>query len=495
MTLCRKCGKEIPDGSELCEDCQLSEAANDESYLDELMQSMEAELGALEEPVTKQSEAEPAAQEPEPVEPAVEEPDGAEAGDDLNQLLDLLSKDYDDYDEIQEAEIPAEEIALEEPDESPAEASLFSDDDEAGGLFADDLDSVSVDDIFGDALSAVDYSASEQAAPDEVLDEFILPEEAEENASEGFDDLALDPLALNEGEVSELEGGLEEVTAADSAQAEAADKKESIWKRVFGNIITEQTAEEEARDREQEQADAEEKKRAREEKKQQVAAAKAEKAEKAQAEKERRAAERAERAAVRDAEKEEKKRLKLEMEANEVVGRINPVGAAIVMVFFGLLCVLVILGSRSFSYTSSVKGAETSFEERDYKSAYEALAGVEVSESSQEMKDKIRICMQLQRELDAYSNYYEMKLYLEALDSLMKGIRSYDANRGRAEEYDILGQYNELEVKLAKQLYDEFGVSESQARSINSSETQEEYTSRLENIIAQWEQRNKEDER
>lgn len=482
MTLCRKCGKEIPDGMDLCEECRLFEVENDESYLDELMQSMEAELGALEEPVAKQSEEEPEKQElpeEEPLagEPAVEEPEEPEPGDDLNELLDLLSMDYDSYDEKQEDEMPAEEIVMEEPDESPAEASLFSDDDE-GSLFADDSDPVSVDDIFGDALSAVDYREAEQ---EEALDELILPEETEENSSQDFADLALDPLTLDE--------------SADSVQTEAVDKKESIWKRLFGNIITEHTADEEAQDREQEQAAAEEKARTREEKKQQMAAKKAEKAEKAKAARDRKAAERAERAAVRNAEKEEKARLKLEMEANEVVGRINPAGAAIVMVFFGLLCVLVILGSRSFSYTSSVKGAEASFEERDYKSAYESLAGVEVSESSQEMKDKIRICMQLQRELDAYRNYYEMRLYLEALDSLMKGIRSYDANRGKAEEYDISGQFHELERELAKQLYDEFGVSESQARSIISSETQEEYTSRLQQIIAQWEQRNREDER
>ena len=52
------------------------------------------------------------------------------------------------------------------------------------------------------------------------------------------------------------------------------------------------------------------------------------------------------RKAAKAAEKEEKKRLKAEQEANEVVGRINPVGAAIVMVFFGLLCVAVVFGSR-----------------------------------------------------------------------------------------------------------------------------------------------------
>lgn len=38
-----------------------------------------------------------------------------------------------------------------------------------------------------------------------------------------------------------------------------------------------------------------------------------------------------------------------------MVGRINPVGAAIVMVFFGLLCVAVVFGSQALSYTTSVK--------------------------------------------------------------------------------------------------------------------------------------------
>lgn len=271
--------------------------------------------------------------------------------------------------------------------------------------------------------------------------------------------------------------------------------KNSFWKRIFGNIITEQTAEEEAKEREEERAAAEQKAQVREEKKQQLDAEKAEKAEQVQADKEKKAAEKAEKAAVKEAKKEEKKRLKAEMEANEVVGKINPAGASIVMVFFGILCVLVILGTQSLSYTSSVRNAESSLKERKYRDAYESLAGVDVSEATQETKDKIRICMQLQRGLDGFENYYEMKMYLESLDSLMKGIRSYDDNKEKAEEYDILPQYNELEAKLAKQLYDEFGVSESQARSINGTETQEEYTSRLQNIIAQWELRNKEDEK
>lgn len=545
MTLCRICGKEIPDGEELCQECQNAEQNLSDEYLDELMQSMEndlKEVGIEEEPVAETPilEEEPVAETPAPEEEPVvetpnmeeepvvetpileeepvmetpileeanvgeeetvsEEPSDGEA--DINELLSLLSQDYEDIEDIEDEPEPVEAVEevteQEKKDETPIEASLFSEEDD-GNIFADDA--LSVDDIFDDALSAVDFSEAEQE--EDSFEEFVSPEatgetEQNENALEG---LMLDSLALDESGAIDLDEGNEESPILATAPKQEKKKKtkanDSIWKRVFGNIITEQTAEEEAKEREAERASEEEKAAAKEEKKKQAAALKAEKAEQAQAEKERKAAEKAEQAAVKAAAKEEKKRLKAEAMANEVVGKINPLGASIVMVFFGLLCVATIVGSQVLSHFSSVRGAEKSFEKRDYKEAYESLAGVKVDEDSDnfETKDKIRICMQLQHQLDAYENYYEMKMYLEALDSLMKGIRSYDMNRSKAERYDVVSQYNELEVKLAEQLYQEFGVSESQARSINSIEGQVEYTSRLETIIEQWEQRNKEDEK
>ena len=56
MTICRKCGKEIPDGEELCEDCKSQASNSGESYLDELMKSMEIpEMDMAEpEPVKEQ---------------------------------------------------------------------------------------------------------------------------------------------------------------------------------------------------------------------------------------------------------------------------------------------------------------------------------------------------------------------------------------------------------------------------------------------------------
>lgn len=491
MTLCRKCGKEIPDGEELCEDCKNKESQMDEAYLEELMQNMSDE------------EKEPEnAGEPAPVmDEQVEEKPAEEASDgeaDVNDLLALLSQDYEDYDESDSAVQPEEEVQTAEPmDESPAETSLFREDDEKS-VFADDANALSVDDVYDDALSAVDYSEADEAPEFPEIEEEFVPQ-MDEDAGDDFGDLALDPLVLDDSEAAGVSG--EPLVVSDDTEADVQDikqekeKKDGFFKRIFGNIITEQSAEEEAKEREKEQADAEEKKAAKEEKKQQTAEEKAAKAEQAKEEKEKKAAAKAEQAAAKAAEKEEKKRLRAEQEANEVVGRINPVGAAIVMVFFGLLCVAVVFGSQALSYTTSVKSAESSFEQRDYKNAYDSLAGVSVSDSSKELKQKVRMCMQLQREYDAYQNYYKMKMYLESLDSLIGGIRLYDANKAKAEQYDMLRQYNELESKLANQLYNEFGVSESQARNIIASETQKEYTDRLQAILLQWQKRNEADER
>ena len=269
----------------------------------------------------------------------------------------------------------------------------------------------------------------------------------------------------------------------------------SFWKKIFGNIITDETAELEAKERAAELEGEEEKAKLKEEKKQQAEAAKAEKAELQKAEKDKKAAAKAEQSAAKAAAKEEKKRLKMEREANEVVGKINPVGATIVMVFFGIICLFIIFGTQIFSYSHAVNKADSNFKAGDYADAYQSLAGVNVSESSKEIEDKVRICMQLQKKVESHDNYFKMKLYLEALDSLVKGVRCYDANKEKADNYGILNQFNALEGQITSLLYSEYGVSETQARSIIDSDSQEEYTDKLEAIIRQWSEKMKEDER
>ncbi len=480
MTICRKCGKEIPDGQELCEECRTLDASSGESYLDELMQTMGlAEEMIQEKPAASKKVSEPVAEEP------VISAEEASDGDDINELLNLLEKDYtedvdSDYEETEMEETTEEPEPMEE-----AELSLFSEDE--GAIFADDA-GTSVDDIYQEALAAVeDYEEDYETEEFDSAESNSGEASADGDSVDDFDMLAMNAFGIDESEISDMDGD-HPVEVNDDLPSEdlSKAKKESFWKKIFGNIITEQTAAEEAKERELEKVNAKQRAALKEKKKQQAAVEREEKSQKAKEEKAQKTAQKAKQAAEKKAAKEEKRRKKAELEAAEVVGKVNPVGAAIVIVFFGIICLIVIFGTQSFSYRSAVNRAEANFEKRDYQAAYESLAGVEVSEASEELKDKVRICMQLQKELNSYTNYYKMKMYLESLDSLMKGIRSYDENKEKADLYGIMSQYNELEGKLAEALYTEFGVSETQARELNEIEKQEEYTAKLEEIIQNW---------
>jgi hypothetical protein len=461
----------------------------------------EAESDAEPEPESDvESEPELVAEsEPE----SISEEESAEGEEDINDLLDMLTKDFEE--EVGnggESDTDAANDDGTKIEDTPVamEASLFSE-DESEDFFADGMadeesavaDGATMDDVFQDALSAVAYSSEDEGQTES--DEGYSPEAFSSEEDDVL--MALDSMDGEEEMPSLGEEPVQTVPLEKPKQKKVKKPKTkvSFWKRIFGNIITDETAELEAQERAAELAGEEEKVKLKEEKKQQLEAQKTEKAEQAKAEKERKAAEKAEKAERAQAEKEEKKRIKMEREANEVVGKINPVGATIVMVFFGVICLLIILGTQTFSYSRAVSTAEDSFMSGDYEDAYDSIAGVNVSESSQEMADKVRICMQLQREVNSYNNYYKMKMYLEALDSLMKGIRSYDTNKEKADTYGILNQYNELEKQIADILKSEFGVTEEQARNINNIEKRETYTEKLEDIVKKWSVKMKADER
>ena len=218
MTLCRKCGKEIPDGEELCEDCKNEESQMDEAYLEELMQSMSDE----------EKEPENAGEPASVMDEQVEEKPAEEASDgeaDVNELLALLSQDYEDYDESDSAVQPEEEVQTAEPmDESPAETSLFREDDEES-VFADDADALSVDDIYDDALSAVDYSEAEEEPEFPEIEEEFVPQ-MDEGAGDDFGDLALDSLALDDSEAVGVSGDDTEADAQDIKQKK--EKKQEL---------------------------------------------------------------------------------------------------------------------------------------------------------------------------------------------------------------------------------------------------------------------------
>lgn len=365
---------------------------------------------------------------------------------------------------------PAEELPImeEEPENPVVMDAIMPDDDmmqEPDGAGASD-DGMDVDDIFQDALSAVEYSGVE----DEQEDLSVFG---------GADGQMDDGIAVNP-------------TADPMERAKGKKSKEKkgpgFFARIFGNVITDQTAVEEENERQKEQKAAAKKAAKKEEKKKQAEASKEEKAQHAQEDKERKRQLKAEKAAKKAEEKEEKKRKKEERKAEEaaqeVVGKINPVGAAIVVIFFATIGILTVFGSMLLSRTTSLNNAENLFASGDYLKAYDTVQAASMFKEDEVLYRRIRICSQIQKEIKSYTNYTSMGMKLEALDSLVKGIHHYDENQAEAESLGISDQVQALKNQITANLNNDFGMGEQEARELLTIADRAEYTGRLQQMVS-----------
>lgn len=364
-----------------------------------------------------------------------------------------------------EPEEPAEETPI-SIDSLPEEPDVRAESDASEETPVSES-SVAVDDIFQDALSAVGYSESEETG-EEQDDIFSIGDMADlmDDSEEGVSSVPIAEPAID-GNLS------------------AKKKKPGFFKRIFGNIITDTTAEEEERARQAEERLKEKKAAQKAEKKKQAEATKEEKAQLAQEEKERKKQQKAELAVKKAEKKEEKKRLRAEQNAEaakEVEGKINPIGATIVAIFFVTIGVATLFGSRLLERRSALNDAENYFANEEYILAYNSISSVNLREDDERLYRRIRICSQMQKELNSYENYNSMSMRLEALDSLIKGVRYYDVNRSEAQSLGIEMAYDKLSRQITEKLAGEFGLGEDEARTLLTIEDQGEYTMRLQQI-------------
>ena len=249
-------------------------------------------------------------------------------------------------------------------------------------------------------------------------------------------------------------------------------EKQSIFKKVFGNVVTDEIAEAEKK---QEEEKAAEKAKQKEEKEK----LKAEKAEAKAAAK----AKKAEEKAAKKAEKQAQKEAEREAAANEVVGKLNKVGVSIVAVFGVIILAGIIIGTNSFGSGLDKKKATNYFEMHRYSQAYESAVGTNMKEKNPEQYKKIVTVMKVQHALDSYQNYENVKKYPEALDALLMGLKKYDANKKTAYDLEIENDLASVYDKILDILSDEFGLSKSQAYDILSLGSSE-YTSKVNAIAA-----------
>lgn len=391
-------------------------------------------------------------------------------GEELPVIIDGTEGELPVQDQTDDAAGGEQELSTEEEepdipmDLDPVlpDADMLSGDEPISG------ESVDVDDIFQDALSAVEYSGNEE---EDEQDEQLL-------AFGPLDDL--------------MESSDDDVASIPTVDPMSTEKKKKespgFFAKTFGNVITDDTASEEEKERQAELEKQEAKAKQKEEKKKQAEQAKEEKEKLAQEEKERKKQLKAEKAAKKAEEKEEKKRLKEERKAEEaaqeVVGKINPVGAAIVVIFFATIGILTLFGSMLLSRNSSLNEAENLFAGGEYIKAYDVIHKANMLDEEDVLYRRIRICSQLQKELKSYAHYSSMGMTVEALDSLVKGFHHYDLNKASAEELGITHQFDQLKGALETQLSSDFGVDGEEARKLLSIPDRGEYTRQLEEIVS-----------
>ena len=263
-------------------------------------------------------------------------------------------------------------------------------------------------------------------------------------------------------------------------------EKQSIFKKVFGNVVTDEIAEAEKKQEEEEAAKKEEAEKVKEEKAAEKAKQKEEKeklkAEKAEA-KAAAKAKKAEEKAAKKAEKQAQKEAEREAAANEVVGKLNKVGVSIVAVLGVIILAGIIIGTNSFGSGLDKKKATNYFEMHRYSQAYESAVGTNMKEKNPEQYKKIVTVMKVQHALDSYQNYENVKKYPEALDALLMGLKKYDANKKTAYDLEIENDLASVYDKILDILSDEFGLSKLQAYDILSLGSSE-YTSKVNAIAA-----------
>ncbi|MBQ9610269.1 MAG: hypothetical protein IJV15_12595 [Lachnospiraceae bacterium] len=146
---------------------------------------------------------------------------------------------------------------------------------------------------------------------------------------------------------------------------------------------------------------------------------------------------------------------------------------AIIFAVFAIGAVLVVLGTNSFNYRQVIRKAADYFERQRYRLAYDQVAGVDVKEKDQELKDRIYTVMYVERLYESYENNMKLNRPDKALDSLIRGLEKYDEHYDEAVELEIVDDINLCKSNIVEALRGTFGLSEDDAYMIMSYEGQD----------------------
>ncbi|SET05291.1 hypothetical protein [[Clostridium] polysaccharolyticum] len=355
-----------------------------------------------------------------------------------------------------------------------------------------------------DILSLIDNPASEEE-PQGITDDDILAlgeetleDSLQSNKSSDVGDILSDALGvLNDSAMDDMEKQIMELLPEEekdkakkkskkkekqSKEKQSKEKQpkekqpkeeQSLWKRLFSNVPGPEPDPDAPSEEELEAQ-----KQAEKEEKQKEKAAK--KAKQKEAKEDRKKAVQEQKAAKIA----EKKRLKEEEEKNTPVdtSRINKVGASIVFVLAACLAVFILIGTNTFTYSNGVNSAKDYFKEKQYTKAYQSIAGIKIKAKDEKTYEKIATVMYVNREYDSYYNFYNMEMYPQSLDSLIKGLKRYDKCKESASELEVLDDLDNVKSNIVGSLKDSFNLNENEVQYLVSMDSNEQYRKEIKKL-------------
>lgn len=143
---------------------------------------------------------------------------------------------------------------------------------------------------------------------------------------------------------------------------------------------------------------------------------------------------------------------------------VKPVAMIIMAVIVAGIVGYVYFFVSSFNYNNAMDRAAYYMADKRYTNAYRAISGIKMkSEEDIALQEQIVTIMYVQHYYDAYERYLKVDLQFEALDSLIRGVKTYDDCYQFAVEQGITADYEIVKAKLVAAL-EQYGITEAMAR-------------------------------
>lgn len=156
-----------------------------------------------------------------------------------------------------------------------------------------------------------------------------------------------------------------------------------------------------------------------------------------------------------------------------------------VIITFSLIITIMIailLVNYLYAGAQVLKKARNAYYNQNYDECYQILYGKELNESDKIIYKRSELMLKMSRSIESYETYMEADMPIQALDSLIQGIGRFEALRVEAIllelEQDAERIYGDIVEHLGI-----FGVTEQKALDIYNSESDEEYTNQLIDVL------------